>query len=245
MNTPRKLKHDCILEALVEFRFDVDEPTEIVIGRLLDCPLWESFAKRRTPISDIPIQVRLSDANLRYQPLYELTSPDKALVAKIGSHVLSVHVLKPYQGWDVFFPQLTETIKYTLERLPKINIQRVGLRYVNATVPGVHGIKTLSDLNINISMGKDVIEDEYNVNYIKALSENSELVARIASPSFIEGPLPDDASSFVDIDVHTLHGLKGCDVETLCEWVDFAHDEEKKEFFRILPEEVVEGLKEE
>jgi len=244
MAIPQKLSADCILEALIEVRFNVDEPSEIVVGRLLDCPLWTDYEKRRTPFSDIPIQVRLSDAGLRYQPSYELVSPKNDYVAKIGSHAFSLHCRKPYPGWENFQPSIQHAIEYIMERFPDLRVERVGLRYINATTRDRHFVSSLSDLNVEFRAAGEVVHDEFNINYKQSVSDNHIVVTRVAAPSFVSGPLPDEATSFVDIDVHTVRGLHNFNTEDLLGWIEIAHEEEKKQFFKILPEDVVNKLRE-
>ena len=44
---PAKLKHDAIVEALLEVRFDMTTASEILFGRLADWPSWKDFEPGR------------------------------------------------------------------------------------------------------------------------------------------------------------------------------------------------------
>ena len=69
---PQKLKHDAIVEALVEIRFDASTIPEVLLGRLADHEPWKGFDQRRLPAYEIPAPIRQADANLRYNPWFEL-----------------------------------------------------------------------------------------------------------------------------------------------------------------------------
>ena len=101
---PALLYPDAILEALVEVRFDSKEIAEVVVGRLIDSPIWDTYQQSRTAIADIPQPIRESDQNLRFQPTIELRRPDGLRAVKIGGHMLSYHVMTKYPGWAVFMP---------------------------------------------------------------------------------------------------------------------------------------------
>ena len=73
---PNKLKHDAILEANFEIRFDADPSSvaEIFLGRVADAGEWRGFTQRRLPMADIPAPVRRADPSLRFQPPEILSS---------------------------------------------------------------------------------------------------------------------------------------------------------------------------
>jgi uncharacterized protein (TIGR04255 family) len=242
---PKKLKVDCILEALLELRFDSKELPEIVVGRLVDYPEWSRYDRKRLPISDIPAPVRLSDQNLRYQPLLELRRSDGGRVAKIGSNVVSYHVPKPYIGWAEFRKELTLAIEFVSGRFPNLQVKRLGLRYINAIDPKLHGIAGIESLNIAVSINREVISSRLNINFSKNVAGDIEVMTRIAPPEFVEGPLPIGTSCFIDVDVFTpkLPGVQNA--ADIVAWIDRAHDVEKDAFFSLIPAATLNQLKEE
>src|SRR5215831_19443967 len=137
MPLPKKLKKDAILEAICELRFETGELDELVVGRLSENAPWESFTRIRLPLSDFPPPLRKADANLRYQPLVELRDPNSPRLVKIGSNVISAHVMAPYCGWTAYRPHLYEVLNVLFKKF-QVRLQRIGLRYINAITPRDH-----------------------------------------------------------------------------------------------------------
>jgi hypothetical protein len=82
---PAKLKHDAIVEALLEVRFDMTTASEILFGRLADWPSWKDFEQGRMPAYELPDFLRQADPNLRYQPLFELHNAEKSRAVTTAS----------------------------------------------------------------------------------------------------------------------------------------------------------------
>ena len=73
---PRKLKHDAIIEALLEIRFDMAATIpEVFFGRLVDHVSWKGFEQRRLPAYQVPAALRQADANWRYSARFRVTQP--------------------------------------------------------------------------------------------------------------------------------------------------------------------------
>lgn len=229
----------------MEIRFDSKELPEIVVGRLVDYPEWAGYERKRLPISDIPAPIRLSDHNLRYQPLLELRRSDGARVAKIGSNVLSYHVPKPYIGWTEFRGELERAIRFVSGRFPNLQVKRLGLRYINATDPKVHGIAGINSLNVQLAINRESISSRLNVNFSKFVAGDIEVMTRIASPEFVEGPLPGGTSCFIDVDVFTPKLPEIRDASDILTWTDRAHGAERDAFFSLIPKTILDQLREE
>ena len=75
---PRKLRDDCIIEALCELQFNSPEIPEVVLGRLADATYWSGFSRNRLPMADIPAPIRNAGPFLKYQPVLELKHPDNS-----------------------------------------------------------------------------------------------------------------------------------------------------------------------
>jgi uncharacterized protein (TIGR04255 family) len=59
------------------------------------------------------------------------TADDRAIVA-VGPDVLSVHTLKPYEGWESFKPRIAAALTaYTETQGSAGGVMRIGLRYIN------------------------------------------------------------------------------------------------------------------
>ena len=139
-NLPKKLKQDDIVEALLEIRFEHQIVAEVVVGKLAAADAWSGYQALRLPVAELPVGVREADPNLRYQPIMQLQRPTPGEIIKVGPRVLSMHVLSPYPGWDVFQDRLSTMVAQLFQAVPTPYISRLGLKYVNAMMPA-HGFR--------------------------------------------------------------------------------------------------------
>lgn len=247
MKLPKKLKSDAIVEAVLELRFDTDNTSKIIellIGRFADTPEWRDYQQTRLPLADFPEAVRRSDPNLRYQPIFQLSSADGQITVGIGPQTLLYSRKAPYPGWDKFGEELQHVVARLFEIVPKAAVSRIGLRYVNALSSVVHGITSIEDLDLSIKVGTKVINDSVNLNYKSNISKDIEVMTRIASVNLAEGSIPDKVTVIVDIDVFTPNGFSSNSQKAVMEYIEHAHESEKISFFGVLGKEVTDRLTE-
>jgi uncharacterized protein (TIGR04255 family) len=242
---PKKLKHDAILEAVLEVRFEATTVPEILFGRLAEYEPWKGFGQRRMPVYEIPPLMREADPNLRYQAVFELGHPDKKRAVRVGQHVLSYHRLEPYVGWAQFKPELEEAVHVLFDKADGLVIRRLGLRYINALRQSPHGIRSVLDLNMTLAVADTRISSNVNLNFTVDLPDSSQCTVRVATPEFVQGLLPPSTSAVADVDVFTKEGFKTHDENQVKTWIDFAHTQEKEHFFRLLTSGTIQNLKEE
>lgn len=241
---PAKLKHDAIVEALLEMRFDMTTIPEVLLGRLADCPSWKGFEQDRMPAYEIPGFVRQADANLRYQPVFELHNAEKNRAVRIGDHVLSYHRLLPYESWTHFKPELDTAIDALFSKANDLIIRRLGLRYINAIRPELHPIKSILDLDLTMAVENEPVGGNVNVNFTTDLSDDTQCTVRVATAEFVQGILPPNSRVLIDVDVFTKEAFRTNDVQKVKQWVESAHTMEKEQFFRLLTVETIEALEE-
>jgi uncharacterized protein (TIGR04255 family) len=241
---PLKLKHDAIVEAVVEIRFEMSSKTvpEVFFGRLAEYGPWKDLDPRPMPASQIPAQIRRADANLRYQPVFELAALDKSRCVRMGPQVLSYHRLRPYNGWEGFQLELTEAVDGLFSKSKGVAIKRLGLRYMNALQSDLHRIKSVSDLDLKISIAEEPAPGSVNINFIIDAGPDTECKVAIATPGFVQGNLPANTTVFVDVDVYTKNGFKSNDQGFVTRWIKAAHSIEKEQFFRLLTDETIDLL---
>ncbi|MGA2940171.1 MAG: TIGR04255 family protein [Syntrophobacteraceae bacterium] len=244
---PSELKHDAIVEALLEIRFDMRKETipEILFGRLAEHGPWKGFEQRPLPAYQVPPPLRQADPNLRFQPVFELAAPDKRRTIRIGPHVLSYHRLRPYVGWEKFKPELGEAIDGLFSTTEGLSIRRLGFRYINALQTDVHGIRSILDLDLKLSIAEESVSSNVNINFTTDISNDTNCTVRIATSEFVQGELPPNTSVFVDVDVFTKEAFRTEDQIEVKKWVEFAHTKEKEQFFRLLTDQTIDSLKKE
>lgn len=239
---PRKLKHDAIVEAIVELRFETTTKPEYLLVRLAEMEAWKQFNESRLPAYSIPETLREVDTNLRYQPIFELLRDQRSL--KIGPRVVSYHLRQPYNGWAAFGKEVSEVVDAVFSKADSPVIKRLGLRYLNALTSDLHGIRSVSDLDVLLQIGEEHASDGININVMKKISDDTSCVVRIASPSFVTGSLPADTTVLADIDVFTPDSFETRRPVDVMNWIEAAHTTEKREFFVLLKNETISALEE-
>jgi uncharacterized protein (TIGR04255 family) len=244
---PKKLKHDAIVEAVFEVRFDPPETgvPEIFLGRLADYSVWKTFPLRnQLPAAQLPAFVRQSNPNLRFQPVLEIASAAKDRLVRIGPEVLSYHRRIPYVGWEKFRPELMEAVDGLFDITHNLKIQRLGLRYMNALREDVHGFKTINDLAVELKVAGRPVLGRVNINFVVDVFAGTQCTVRIATTEFIQGDLPAETTVYVDVDVGTKDGFRTNDKIAVKHWIDDAHAMEKEQFFLLWPAAKIEALQE-
>jgi uncharacterized protein (TIGR04255 family) len=239
---PKKLKNDAIVEAIFEVRFDLATIPEILFGRLADYGPWKSFTQRRLPAYEIPAPLRQVDPNLRFQPVFELSSEQRSV--RIGPQVISYHRTVPYVGWERFQPELAEMINGLFQMANGLIIRRLGLRYLNALRSDLHGIASISDLDLEIKVASERVPGNVNLNFTIDVASNTACTVRIATTEFVQGKLPPNTSVYLDVDVFTKDDFETKEQKAVQNWVTAAHTSEKEQFFRLLTERSIETLEE-
>lgn len=241
---PKKLTRDAIMEALLEIRFETNQVGELLVGRLASSQQFEGYGVSRLPMASFPPEIRDADANLRFQPTLQLASPVAGELVKIGPHVISLHVVAPYPGWDALSGRLRHMIETLFSNVNDISVTRLGLRYVNA-ITAEHGVDRISDLQFSLALGGQQVNSEMICSHRFKLDNEIHGTLSLATPSFVNGPnLPNECAAFVDIDIFTPRALGVTDQNAVLHWVHRAHDAEKTAFFGLFSEAQIERLKE-
>jgi uncharacterized protein (TIGR04255 family) len=244
---PNKLKHDAIVEAVFDIRFEPESSLvpEIFFGRLADTSEWKGFTQRRLPSADIPAVMRRADPNLRYQPALELVDLENKKVVQMGPYSLVLVRRAPYPGWtESFGAEVGRTIDRLFEVAPGIPVVRLGLRYVNALRSDIHGIAGIESLNLTVLVDEASLTRRLNLNYHVSVSDDSTCTVRVATTDFASGGIPENTTAIIDVDVYTTDNYRTSDATAVKDWTERAHIAEKKNFFRLLKRETINALRE-
>lgn len=238
MQIPKKITPCPILEAIVEIRFEPEEPDDAIFGIIYN-QFKKSFPEiEKLPILQIPDQFRSKDPNLIYKPHYKLIKENYTL--QVGPRIFSLVNVKEYSGWDKFSQEIREVFELLSKSQVIKEIKRLGLRYVNLFE------------NFNIyekSNLKLVLKDD-------ALIENPiNLTTRLASNEFVNQLVMVNhanvavekvsySGSLIDIDTN-LEPFPESAKTNFDEFIDIvkrAHEEEKKLFFSLLEDDYLKTL---
>lgn len=243
VDVPKKMKHDAIVEAMVEVQFDYSDVPEVVMGALLGMEDWDGWSKDRLPVAELPTSIRDSEAELRYQPTFQLTAPTPGRVVKLGPRVVSVHSLAPYPGWADFAPQISRTFEILYQACKTPAIHSSALRYINA-LTDVHGMANIWDLKLNIEVGGRRPEQDLALAYVFKTDSNMQGKVVLGTPGFVAGTPKDAAVAYADVEIRSQSAPGALSVEDLNHWIENAHRVEKDVFFSLWPEEKLQPLRE-
>lgn len=241
---PKKLKQDSITEAVFEVRFQSDDPDELILGRLLSIKTWQDWEKIRLPIADFPAPVRAQDKRLKHEALYDIRNKEIGQLIKVGPNVISCHVIGQYPGWLEFSRLISKAVTALFSKGAPIRVSRLGLRYINALTRKKHFISSPYDLAVTITVRNEKPSDHINLNYSVKTKFGMAVLVRVASRSLVSGTIPDDSTAYIDVDVGTTGKLKKHNRKSVMKWVTRAHTFEKEQYFKLLPDEIIEKLRE-
>jgi uncharacterized protein (TIGR04255 family) len=241
---PRKLRQDAIVEALWEIRFETNTLPERFIGRLTDQAPWSGFPQRRLPAYDLPAALRQTTPHLRYAATVEVSSAqdDQYRALKLGPNVLSVHRAKSYPGWPAFRGELATAAMNLFRATEGLKATRLGLRYLNALTQERHGIHSIADLDLAIEVASEHLTGGVNLNFQVWIGNVGQCRVGVATPEYVQGPLPADTKVYVDVDVSTTPDYECTDVELVTRWLDNAHTHARIEFFHLLQQTTIDHL---
>ncbi|HEY1804941.1 MAG TPA: TIGR04255 family protein [Terracidiphilus sp.] len=239
---PKKLKYDAIIESIVELRFETTTRPEFLLVRLAEMDAWKGFTESRLPAYSLPEPLRDVDPNLRYQPIFELQKDQRSL--RIGPRVISYHLRKPYNGWAAFGSEVATVVNALFSKVEAPVIKRLGFRYLNALTQEFHGIRGVSDLDIAVQIGQQTVSDGININVKMKISDDTNCLVKVATPTFVTGSLSAETTVMADIDVFTPEPFETTDSSIAIKWIDNAHEAEKREFFVLLKHETIAALEE-
>ena len=246
---PKKLKHDAIIEAVFEIRFDPgDALQEVVTGRLVDPVKWPGFTTTRLPFSNMPIQlmraVPIPNLNIQYEPLFDLRREGTTTSVKISSQSIVCSMQRPYGGWDAFNTLHRLAIDNVFDAVKDVRIVRIGLRYINALSKEHHFVDTVSDLNVKMVAGERTLSDGFVLTYRYRANEKTDCLVRVATTDFTSPPYQGAEKLIVDTDTYTPDGLVLTSKAEVANWLSDARNVKNEAFFNLFFQAQIDKMKE-
>lgn len=140
--TAKRYRNPPIEEALVEFRLVPAQEWDLTIpGKLHQHPAIKDQYPGK-PRTQKVVEAALQAAPQQPPHLtvregvsrIQLVSEDGRRLISLGTDVLSVNVLHPYEGWEEFRPRIEAALKAYAEVAAAKAVARVGVRYINKIV---------------------------------------------------------------------------------------------------------------
>jgi uncharacterized protein (TIGR04255 family) len=122
-------------------------------------------------------------------------------------------------------------------------VTRFGLRYINVISPE-HFINGVGDLRISVTVADTALASPLLLHYQHERDAAHAAIVRISAREFVTNPQPPNLSAIVDVDIFTLANFVSTDVDAAKTWLRQAHTLAKEEFFRLIPADVLQKLRE-
>lgn len=240
---PRRIEPDAIVESVLEIRFDSAAPLpEILIARMAESQAWQGYAQIRMPAADIPASMREADKNLRYVPTFELRGEEGRRLIRIGPHVLSLHQMAPYDGWNTFHPLMQQATRELFAKSEHLVVRRLGLRYINGLSQQAHGIASIRDLDIRIVASEGDVDNHFSLTFSKVVADDAKSLVRVCTSDFGMLKAALDASVVVDTDTSTPEEYEARDLNAVLQWIDRARNWKNDAFLRLLSQDTLNRL---
>jgi len=239
-NLPKLLNRCPLVEANFEIRFDSDIPDDAILGIVYQAlrPIIKDIKPTSLPITNLPVEVRRADPNLKFQPHYQLKINDWMI--SIGPRTLLFSNVHSYVGWEEYKSYIIHALDLILNAGIIKQVNRTGLRYIN-----VINTPLFKDTKVKIGIGDtDLKTEETTIHttiktsdgYFIGLNLNNNIKIKINNR-------PEQVSSLIDIDVYQLQILNSQTFKEKVEAIlDNSHSLEKAEFFSLLNPDFLASL---
>ena len=148
MENRRRYKNPPIEEALCEFKFEPSVEWDFTIPGKLHTRLLKDYPGKPQQQELLEFGLEIADsqpASVSHSKKFgrvQLITEDGKRIVGVGSDVLSIHMLRPYQnprqpdqsGWDEFYPRLEKALNSYWEVAEPKGVNQIGIRYINRIV---------------------------------------------------------------------------------------------------------------
>jgi uncharacterized protein (TIGR04255 family) len=136
--TRRQYSNPPIEEAVCEFRFAPGSAWNLTVPGLFYEKIKDAYPgePRQQNLIATEVVAGQTPANPEFtvrqgvnKLLFE--SKDTKRLVGVGNNVLSIHSLRPYEGWEEFRQRIDEAFEVYLEVAKPVGVTRIALRYIN------------------------------------------------------------------------------------------------------------------
>jgi uncharacterized protein (TIGR04255 family) len=168
---------------------------------------------------------------------FQLVDADGLRLLSLGPDVLSVNVLKPYDGWEHFRPRITNALRAYVEVSGADRVSRIGVRYVNKVVVSASSIPLPQYFSIGPSMppGLPGTVTAFLNRAEHVFEDGAKLIVTFASIDAEKGT----SALLLDLDV-VWEGTTPLDISAALEKVDDLHEREGDAFEALITDKTRE-----
>jgi uncharacterized protein (TIGR04255 family) len=231
MKTPKRLKHNPIIEAVAEVRFTSQHPAEAIIGLVYE-KVKDRFGKPASlPILQLPAALREKDPNLKHQACYRFERPGNVFLVGPRNIALSN---TSYTDWAAATPLLSEVLTKLDEIKLFETIERVGLRYVNF----FDKLNIFEHVTLTIAINKEPISARSVMLRTEADVEEFKVITTVTNTAEVSTSGQKREGSILDLDIVKEGPVLGTPTPTeLLRLFTEANKLADKAFFGLLKEE--------
>jgi uncharacterized protein (TIGR04255 family) len=140
----RQYRNPPIEEAVCEFRFDSGSEWDITVPGLFYEKIKDQYRgkphQQNSIEAELEAQPNLSDSVLTVKHGFakvQFPTEDGRRMVAIGPNALSIHTLRPYEGWNEFYGRIEQAFQSYLKVEKHVGVRRIALRYINKiAIPG-------------------------------------------------------------------------------------------------------------
>jgi len=237
MKIPKRLRRTPLVDAVAEVRFTAAIPADAILG-IVYAAVKDPFGEPVSlPILQMPLALRESDENLKYQSCYRFTKPGNVLL--VGPHNVALSTI-PYTTWSATTPLLSDLLT-RLDRLKLFHaVERVSLRYINF----FENLNILAHSTLALDINSESIANQNIHLRSEADAEGFQIITSIANTVEVVVSGQSKKGSLLDLDiVKNKPDIKGTNVPgTILEILTHANALADKAFFRLLKEDFIAQL---
>lgn len=241
---PTKLNIEPLVEAVFEMRFNSNNPaaSSIMPGLLFQNLDNIGPEIERLPAAEIPSQIRLTQPNLRFQPLLRLNWGDYYIF--VGDSVLSLVCKMPYQGWTSFKEKINTLVNSVKSVNLITSIEQHALKYSDL-IEGVNLSEQIKRLDMSIRLGNIEIKSEQFHLRVEHQRDGFLHVLQIA-PLTTVTMITQERRTGIFVDVDTINQHQPMEIDLFVDEINYRldrmHDSNKAIFFECLTSETIEYL---
>lgn len=158
----KKYKKSPIVEAVCEFQFEESSPWDLAIPGLVYEKVRNTFPIRRQAervTLNITVGPQALGPQLGTVTLMQYLRQDEKAMLQVGSHLLSMSVLKPYPSWPRFLPMIQNGFNAYRDVAAPKGLKRIGLRYINQIEVPDQGMKLEDYFEFRPYVGSNLPQD--------------------------------------------------------------------------------------
>ncbi len=229
-------KNPPIEEALVEIRFEPANSDPTLSGKVHEQPDIKTFYNG-TPKRALLQTIQAGPGRLpalALQELVHLPNADGTRLLILGPNVLSISVLRPYDGWEKFRPRVEAAWNALVAVAGPKTATRIGIRYINKIVVPVMEIELGKYLRFGLTVPNGID------GHLEGFLDRAEFVHGDGVKVLLNHQSVQDAAGksgfLIDIDV-IAENLAGDTIQAVMAKVDDLHAREGKVFESLITDD--------